>query len=431
MRYLTGLVILIAAGAACSRGNDRPIAESLTGPSAVAAAANREFMSQGVTSSPMVVGFPGRDQSKRFRDALETYYATTLGRSGNTTFVDVEGEIVWLQEYLRYRVNGCDHATAISRVLTQIAGAIAGAVCSDVSPHQEVPFPVRTDIFEARRTLETTYQQMGRGLSVTAVDIEGAGIWIAEYLRYRASGCDHDTAVQKVFSQIATGTVAPACFVPCSYRLTPERITSGSGGSTQSLEIRPNTASVPDCAWTATSTASWLTIGSGFGSGVGFTHVPYTIAQNNGNNWRTAYIDVAWQGGSSRLQVDQEPTPFQASFTLVDPFRSPSSTTECWFRSSSTPCNFTATSNLPGPGAYTYAWTATYAYGNTRTLIQNSTSSTFTFSDACGGTNSTAAGAPSDLSVTLTITDSLGNTITLRSGEGNQPALLVRLFTCG
>jgi hypothetical protein len=429
MRYLTGLVIVIAAGTACARGNDRPLAESITSPTAIAAA-NRELLSAGVTSSPMVVGFPGRDQSKRFRDALETYYATVLGRSGNSTFVDVEGEIVWLQEYLRYRVNGCAHATAVARVLEQIAGAAAGAVCADVSPHQEVPFPARTDIFDARRTLETTYQQMGRALSVTAVDIEGAGIWISEYLRYRASGCDHDTAVQKVFSQIATGTIAATCFVPCSYRLTPERIASGSGSSSQTLEIRPTPASVPDCAWTARSTASWLTISSGFTAGVGFTNVPYTIAQNNSNNARTAYIEVAWQGGSSRLQVDQAGTPFQAAFTMVDPFRSSSVTTECWFRSSSTPCNFSATANLPGPGAYTYAWTATYVTGSTRTVTQSSSSSTFTFSDACGVTNSTSAGTPVDLIVTLTITDSLGNTITIRSGEGNQPSLLVRLFSC-
>jgi hypothetical protein len=43
MRYLTGLVIVIAAGTACSRGNDRPLAESITSPTAIAAA-NRELL---------------------------------------------------------------------------------------------------------------------------------------------------------------------------------------------------------------------------------------------------------------------------------------------------------------------------------------------------------------------------------------------------
>jgi hypothetical protein len=48
----------------------------------------------------------------------------------------------------------------------------------------------------------------------------------------------------------------------------------------------------------------------------------------------------------------------------------------------------------------------------------------------CGDVGSTADGAASDLSVTLTITDDRGNTVTIRSGEGNQPPLLVRRFTC-
>ena len=32
--------------------------------------------------------------------------------------------------------------------------------------------------------------------------------------------------------------------------------------------------------------------------------------------------------------------------------------------------------------------------------------------------------------VTLTITDDRGNTITLQSGEGGQPRLAVKLYTC-
>ena len=414
---------------ACSRGNDRPVADSPTSPTAVAAAANHGYMSVGVINSPMVVPFPGRDQSFMFRNSLETKYRTGLGRSGNTTFVDIEGEIVWIQEYLRYRVNGCDHATALSRVLAQIDGAIGGPVCSEVDPGADVPFPARTDVFEARRSLDTKYQQMGRGLSVTAVDIEGAGIWIAEYLRYRASGCDHATAEQKVFAQIDGAAPPATCFVPCSYTLNPGGISTGSGASTQSFEVRPPSASSPRCGWTASSTVPWLTFDSSQTPNQGFAVFTYSIAQNNGNR-RTGHIDVAWQGGGARYTVDQAGTPFAASFTMIDPFQSANPTDTCQFRSTSTPCNFTATANLPGGGAYTYQWEATYFYGTQKTTTQFNNSNTFTITDACGGPGSASDGPGTGLNVSVTITDSLGNTITLRSGEGNQPSLSVRLFSC-
>ena len=123
MRYVTGLVILIAASMACSRGNDRAVVQSPTGPTAVA---ETTIAYVGGVSGPMDVLFPGRNESFMFRNDLETKYATGLGRAAAGTFVDREGEVVWLQEYIRYRVNGCDHATAMSRVITQIDGGAAG-----------------------------------------------------------------------------------------------------------------------------------------------------------------------------------------------------------------------------------------------------------------------------------------------------------------
>jgi hypothetical protein len=426
MRYTTGLVILIAATMACSRNNDRVAGASPTSPTAATAETTISYI--GGVSGPMDVLFPGRNESFLFRANLETKYATTLGRAPSGTYVDAEGEVVWLQEYIRYRVNGCDHATALARVMTQIDGGAAGGVCS-APPEGVVNFPPRTDTLDARRALETKYQQMGRGLSMTTVDAEGSAIWITEYLRYRLNGCGHAEAEAKVFSQIDGGPVPPICLQTCNYLLNPGGITSGSGSSTQSFEVRPATGESLRCTWTATSTASWLTFAADQSPGAGFTNFPYNIAQNNGDH-RTGYIDVTWAGGAARFRVDQEGTPFAANFTLVDPFRSSSATTECWIRANPTPCNFTASANLPGGGAYTYNWTATYVYDTTKTFVQNNNSNVFTFSEACGLAGSSSDGTLTDLNVTLTITDSLGNTITLRSGENNQPALRIRLFTC-
>ena len=86
---------------------------------------------QGVcgTAPPGQINFPPRNESLDFRNALESKYRDGLRRLPISTSVDVEGEVVWTQEYLRYRVNGCGHATAVQSVLTQIAGRPAPPVC--------------------------------------------------------------------------------------------------------------------------------------------------------------------------------------------------------------------------------------------------------------------------------------------------------------
>ena len=89
MRYLTGLVILIAASTACSRANDRVAATSPTSPTTAVAETSIAYV--GGVSGPMDVLFPGRDQSFLFRTNLETKYAMSLGRVPAPTFVDPEG----------------------------------------------------------------------------------------------------------------------------------------------------------------------------------------------------------------------------------------------------------------------------------------------------------------------------------------------------
>ena len=75
------------------------------------------------------VTFPPRDEALAFRIQLEAKYRDGLRRGTNTTAVDNEGDVVWTQEYLRYRVNGCGHADAVSRVFLQIDGRGVQPVC--------------------------------------------------------------------------------------------------------------------------------------------------------------------------------------------------------------------------------------------------------------------------------------------------------------
>jgi hypothetical protein len=383
-------------------------------------------MGVGGIAGPMDVLFPSRADAFQFRNELETKYQTGLNRSASFTSVDREGDVVWVQEYIRYRVNGCDHATAIARVMTQIDGGAPGGICAE-NREFLILFPPRDQTMDFRLQLETKYQQMGRAPQLSFVDAEGSVIWTQEYMRYRVNQCDHASAQQKVFQQIDGGAVSATCVPDCVYRMAPgERLVSAAQ-QTNSVDL----IGAGGCEWTAVSDAPWLTFSSDYAFGRNGVSIPYTVAQNVSGGPRTGRIRVAFGGGTATHVVFQEGNAFITTFTMTDSFRSGSQVaTECHFRSAATPCTFTATSNLPGGGAYTYTWTASYFYGTQKSTTQTGTSNQFTITDACGGSGSTATGDPGALDVTLTITDSLGNTQTIRSGEGMQPVLQIIRFTC-
>ncbi len=155
------------------------------------------------------VSFPPRNESLDFRTQLDTKYRVGLGRRPAATYVDNEGDIVWTQEYLRYRVNRCTHQQAVDRVMSQIDGGAAMGVCGAAAAGQ-VQFPPRNEPLDFRNQLEVKYRDgLRRSTTSTSVDNEGAVVWTQEYLRYRVNGCGHAVAVQNVFVQI-DGRAAPA-----------------------------------------------------------------------------------------------------------------------------------------------------------------------------------------------------------------------------
>jgi hypothetical protein len=103
---------------------------------------------------PMVITFPPRNEPMEFRAALDAKYRDALRRSSVETYVDQEGTVVWTQEYLRYRVNFCAHADAVSRVMSQIDGQGIAATCGNATI---ATFPPRNESFAfmaLRRSLE-------------------------------------------------------------------------------------------------------------------------------------------------------------------------------------------------------------------------------------------------------------------------------------
>ncbi len=419
------LCFLAVVGGGCSREPERASAVSPTAPSAMTASLlGQSPVAPGGISGPMDVAFPGRNDSFDFRNQVETKYQTGLGRSASSTFVDREGEVVWTQEYIRYRVNGCDHASAVQRVLSQIDGNAPGQVCG-APPDGAVAFPPRDQAFDFRRQLESKYQSMGRGLSQSFVDSEGGVVWTQEYLRYRVNACDHATSVQKVFSQIDGGGVAATCFVPpCAYGVSPSSQSVPSGGGTFTVAVNRVSGT---CSYTAESLGAFVTLTSGT-SGSDTGTLTYLVAPNSGPP-RSTLVRVRWTNGSTLLDVNQSGSTLTPSFTLIDPGTSTATTTTCLIRMASTPCQLVGSANLSSATA-TFTWTVSYNYPNQVTHAQTGTSPSFTFTQTCGGSSSTATGTEVSMSVTLTVTDPNNGTETVTSGSGNQPPLTIKLFTC-
>lgn len=419
-------VVMLAAVACSSPDRARQMS-----PTAASASPVAQLNDIGGIVGPMDLRLPPRNETLEFRNTLEAPYQNALGRSLTTTAVDREGEVVWLQEYIRYRVNGCDHETAIRNVFAQIDQQPAPAVCAESRAYVAV-FPPRNETLDFRHRLEAKYVSMGRGGITTYVDLEGQVIWVQEYLRYRSNDCSHEVATQKVAAQIAGAPPSETCVPACRYRVSPGTRNLPGGQQGQSVDLIGEPGG---CEWTATSDVAWLTFPSNVASvttGRNDATINYTVLQNVSGGARTGRIVFSWAGGSSTHTVNQDGNALITSFTMADSFRSGQSPTlECHLRSTATPCTFTATSNLPGGGAYTYVWTATYLYGTTqKTVTQTGTSNQFTITDACNAPDASATGTHGDLDVTLNITDSLQNSQTIQSGQGDQPALRIVKFTC-
>lgn len=229
MRRFILIALLVVPLAACD-GRDTPSSPSsaagasstLTDPAPSAGPA----AAQGPTQVPFhllhpvqfpmeqgIIAFPGRQEPNAFYNDLQVLYRDYLKRSQSArSYVDPEGENVWLTEYFRFYLNGCPHAEAMRRAIEEIRTGQTQPVCGGESAG--LVFPPRDLPYEFQGTLENTYRDMlRRSQQAYYVDSEGANVWLAEYLRYRLQGvrCSHTVAEAKVFAQIRGGGVGPAC----------------------------------------------------------------------------------------------------------------------------------------------------------------------------------------------------------------------------
>ncbi|MCX6552117.1 MAG: hypothetical protein NTY02_14145, partial [Acidobacteria bacterium] len=155
---------------------------------------------------------PPRNETYDFRTWLEATYKNALGRPAGDSYTDPEGSVVWIQEYLRYRLNTCTDAQATERVKTQINGGGVPGACGTPPSTTSFSFPPRDQTYAFRLALEDVYKNdLKRGAVKTSVNAEGDVVWIQEYLRYRLGRCTHDQAITRVNQQITGGGVPALC----------------------------------------------------------------------------------------------------------------------------------------------------------------------------------------------------------------------------
>jgi hypothetical protein len=160
------------------------------------------------------IAFPARNEPVAFREALNTKYQGR-GASLTSSYVNAEGSVVWIQEYLRYRVNACSHAEAMSRVFRQVANPMDITPVCGAEASGTINFPPRDESRAFRDELEVRYRDVLRSSTTSSfVNIEGDIVWIQEYLRYRVNDCSHEQAQTKVFQQIDGGGIQPVCTAP-------------------------------------------------------------------------------------------------------------------------------------------------------------------------------------------------------------------------
>jgi hypothetical protein len=244
---------------------------------------------------------------------------------------------------------------------------------------------------------------------------------VVYFWRARATNGTITTAFSAVESFKAGGGL-------CSIVLSPTSVTAGASGGSTTITITTSSA----CNWAAISNDAFIVLttpSSGSGSG----SLTFSVAANTAAA-RTGTVTISGQTITvSQAAGTASSNSVVASFQLFDTATQSGETTECRIRSatsSAITCTLRSNSYTLGATAIvSQSWSVEYTYDATKTFT--GTDPTLSFTDTCGKATATDDGVSQPLKVTLTVTDSAGNTATATAGAGSQPALFVRLFNCG
>jgi hypothetical protein len=200
---------------------------------------------------------------------------------------------------------------------------------------------------------------------------------------------------------VTAGTSSPSppsnsftFLVPCTYGVSPVSRSLGASGGTSTFTV----TAPAGCAWTATESASWITIASG-AAGIGNGTVTLTVAANTAITARNSQLTVAGQ----TVTVDQGAAA--CSYTLAPSSRSLGATggTSTFALTAPAGCAWTATENVD----WLTITSGASGSGNgtvTFTVANNSTTSARNTTLTIGGQNAAVnqAGVPCTYTVSPT-----------------------------
>lgn len=264
MRRLFAAAALLACVAHVGCGEEKQNPASPTQTVTVSTTESRNGATTGSTQIPFhlvhpvqfpmdqgIVAFPPRNEPNAFFSDLQVLYRDYLKRSQTAmSYVDAEGENVWLTEYFRFYLNGCSHQEAVTRTIAEIRSGSTSPVCGG----ETLVFPPRNLPNEFQASLEATYHEiLGRAQSASYVDSEGANVWLAEYFATESP----EAAVMR---RPRAGSSTRSRGTALRPTAGPAPTSRGDGGVTPGLRRAPRRAISPQSAGAVSSLSGRLTI---------------------------------------------------------------------------------------------------------------------------------------------------------------------------
>jgi all-beta uncharacterized protein/BACON domain-containing protein len=135
-------------------------------------------------------------------------------------------------------------------------------------------------------------------------------------------------------------TPTPIPTPTCTYDVTPARASIAAAGDQVAVAVTAPTG----CAWSASSTVSWITIASG-GAGSGSGSVRVSVSTNNGASARTGMISVAGQS----VTIEQQAAAQLCSYRLTPASRDVGPDPDAFAVDVNAPsgCTWTGSSDVP------------------------------------------------------------------------------------
>jgi hypothetical protein len=221
-----------------------------------------------------LITFPPRTDSLDFRRQLESRYQQ-FGRGASSSAVDPEGGVIWTQEYLRYRVNACDHPTSVQKVFSQIDGGGVAATCY-VAPCVFSVSPTTQEIPAAGGTFTAVVTKTSGDSCTFTVDTPDSFVTITGGNTGSGTTTTITYRVPPNFGP-ARGGLVRVRFASTSVRL---ELTQAAGSSVAFTMTDPNASGtnvVTNCAIRTTATPCTLTAITG------------TFSANAVYSWRVEY----------------------------------------------------------------------------------------------------------------------------------------------